>query len=125
MFGQDSWPEVPVNVDVAIVGGGFSGMAAAYQLHQAGLKVVVLEATDTIGGRSRSKQLESGAGIVELGATWINNKTQPAVTALAKEFGLELIEQYTEGYEIRQMLDGTVTLQGGDEDEEASEEMVI
>jgi monoamine oxidase len=124
---QYEWTPVPgddpINVDIAIVGGGFSGMAAAYQLHQAGMKVVVLEATDVLGGRSRSTQLESGPGLVELGATWINNKTQKTVTALAENFDLELIVQYTEGYEARQMLDGTVQL-SGDEEEEAVEDLV-
>lgn len=123
--GQGPPSDALINVDVAVVGGGFSGMAAAYQLHQAGLKVVVLEATDVLGGRSRSHQLESGPGLVELGATWINNKTQPAVTALAKEFDLELIEQYTDGYGIRQMLDGSVTFEGGQEDGEEEEEEAI
>lgn len=93
-------------------------MTAAYQLHRAGLKVIVLEATDVLGGRSRSHQLETGPGLVELGATWINNKTQPQVTALAEDFGFKLVEQYTEGYGVREMLDGTVVLEGGDDAEE-------
>jgi monoamine oxidase len=119
-------PATSTEVDVAIVGGGFSGMAAAYQLHQAGLKVVVMEATERLGGRSRSHPLETGPGLVELGATWINNKTQPNVTALAEEFGLELIEQYTEGYALREYVDGSVEYEGGDEDEEdAPEEELV
>lgn len=100
--------KAPTKVDVAVVGGGFSGMASAYELHKAGLKVVVLEATDILGGRSRSRQLESGPGLVEMAATWINNITQPNVTTLVHEFGLELINQLTEGDPIRQLLDGSV-----------------
>lgn len=111
----------PVDVDVAIVGGGFSGMASAYRLHQQGLKVVVLEATDRLGGRSRSHPLDSGPGLVELGATWINNDTQRAVGVLADKFGLELIEQYREGVGLRQLLDGSMMIEGGDDSVEEEE----
>jgi monoamine oxidase len=110
----------PDDVDVAIVGGGFSGMASAYRLHKAGLKVVVLEATNKLGGRSRSHPLQAGPGLVELGATWINNLTQPSVSALTQDFGIELVEQYTNGYSRRQLLDGStiteVDVEEGDED---------
>lgn len=98
----------PLVVDVAVVGGGFSGMASAYALHQAGLKTVVLEAHDKLGGRSRTHQLQSGPGVIELGATWINNLTQPEVFALTEEFGLHTIEQYTEGIDVTQLVDGSV-----------------
>jgi monoamine oxidase len=121
---RDDYDWTPITeVDVAVVGGGFSGMTAAYHLHQSGLKVALLEATDRLGGRSRSHSLETGPGLVELGATWINNKTQPEVTALVEEFGLEFIVQYTDGYEVRQMLDGTVTF-GGDEEDDTAEDLV-
>jgi monoamine oxidase len=107
--------DAPTKVDVAVVGGGFSGMASAYELHKAGLSIVVLEATDVLGGRSRSRQLESGPGLVEMGATWINNITQPNVTTLVEEFGLELINQLEEGALVRQHLDGSVVIEDEDD----------
>ena len=45
---------------VIIVGGGMAGLAAAHALHQAGIRAVVLEAADTIGGRV--KQVRVGRG---------------------------------------------------------------
>ena len=98
-----------IETDVVIVGGGPSGLSAAYTLHGNGLnKVVVLEAKEALGGRCRSIQRQSGEGIVELGATWINNKTQPEVFALAEYFGLDTAEQYTEGDLVHEDLEGAV-----------------
>ena len=45
---------------VIIVGGGMAGLAAAHALHQAGMRAVVLEAADSIGGRV--KQVPVGGG---------------------------------------------------------------
>ncbi|KAH8900745.1 putative mao-A [Thozetella sp. PMI_491] len=90
-------PVPPVEVDVVIVGGGFSGLTAAYDAHQAGLKTVLLEAKHRVGDRSRSQALKSGPGFVEMGATWINKTTQPSIYALTRKFGLETSEQYTTG----------------------------
>ncbi|MDB5226504.1 MAG: FAD-dependent oxidoreductase [Bacteroidota bacterium] len=41
-------------IDVIIVGGGFSGLSAAYYLQQKGLHVKVLEVSSQVGGRARS-----------------------------------------------------------------------
>uniref|UniRef100_A0A8H7NQJ8 Amine oxidase n=1 Tax=Bionectria ochroleuca TaxID=29856 RepID=A0A8H7NQJ8_BIOOC len=93
-------------VDVVVVGGGFSGLKSAYDLQQSGLSTVVLEAKEAIGGRSRSINRKSGEGIIELGATWINNTTQPRVTALVDKFGLDTAVQYTAGDSVFQGPDG-------------------
>ncbi|GKT63345.1 amine oxidase [Colletotrichum tofieldiae] len=98
-----------IEVDVIIVGGGYSGVMAAYEVSQAGHKTLLLEARHRIGGRSQTQALQSAPDkVVELGATWINKITQPFVYALCKEFGLETAEQYTTGVVIRQDYNGTV-----------------
>ena len=56
--------------DVVVVGAGFAGLAAALDLHDQGLSVVVLEARDRVGGRVLSVELENGE-LAELGAEWI------------------------------------------------------
>lgn len=46
--------QLPVRVDVAIVGAGLAGLAAARHLHSKSFNVAVLEAQDDVGGRVRT-----------------------------------------------------------------------
>lgn len=98
-----------------VVGAGFSGLQAAYDLHAAGVSTLVLEASDRIGGRSYSYPLRSQPGMVELGATWINQDTQPEVYALTRKFGLDVVPQDGKGEVVWQDLQGQVWRQGKDD----------
>lgn len=98
----------PIKVDVVVIGGGFSGLQAARDVHAAGLSCIVLEAKHRIGGRSHSHKLTSGPGIVELGATWINKTTQPKAYALTQKYNLQCAQQYDTGISILQTSDGSV-----------------
>lgn len=49
---------LPERVDVAIVGGGLAGLGAARAVHAGGRSVVVLEASDGIGGRVRTDRVD-------------------------------------------------------------------
>ena len=42
-----------------VIGGGAAGIAAARTLHDAGHKVLLVEASDRLGGRARSLSLSS------------------------------------------------------------------
>ena len=55
---------------ITVVGAGFAGMAAAYELNSLGYAVTVLEARQRVSGRVWSKKLANGT-TVELGAEWI------------------------------------------------------
>ncbi len=75
---------------VIIIGAGFSGLAAAYQLYKRNIDFIVLEARNRISGRVFSHTIEEPDNlIVELGAEWIG-ASHKRVIALCKEFGLEL-----------------------------------
>jgi len=49
------------NVNVVVVGAGFAGLAAALDLHDAGLSVTVFEARERVGGRVLSVEYVDAA----------------------------------------------------------------
>jgi oxygen-dependent protoporphyrinogen oxidase len=74
-----------VTRDVVVIGGGISGLAAAYFLGQAGVRVTVLEKSGQIGGHLRVSDV---AGMpVDDGAESLLNRRPEAVT-LARAVGL-------------------------------------
>lgn len=83
------------DVDVVVVGAGLSGLQAATDVQNAGLSVVVLEAKDRVGGKTQVVKV--GKGVVDVGAAWINDKTQPRMYELFKRFGFEPLVQRVEG----------------------------
>lgn len=84
--------------DVAIVGAGLAGLAAARQLTARGRSVVVLEARDRVGGRILNRGLGDGK-VVEMGGQWIG-PTQDRMYELAEELGIGTFPTYDEGAEI-------------------------
>ena len=77
------------NKTVTIIGAGMAGLSAAFDLHQAGWKVTVLEARDRVGGRVFSLRTFSNGLVAEGGGEFIET-TQTRMVALAKKFGLTL-----------------------------------
>lgn len=82
-------------VDVVIVGAGFAGLSAAWELTKRKVNIAVIEAMDRVGGRVHSFQTKDGV-TVDLGAQWVG-RHQKRMQSLAKEFGLSLMSTYTEG----------------------------
>jgi monoamine oxidase len=86
--GLGSIPAEYHGTEVAVVGGGLSGIVTAYELMKMGLKPVIYEA-DQIGGRMRSASFEGYPDVVaEMGAM----RFPPSSTALfhyIDELGLE------------------------------------
>jgi monoamine oxidase len=81
--------------DVVVVGAGMAGLTAARSLAEAGLKVLVAEAQDRIGGRIWTRHV--GDEAIELGAEFIHGRP-PELWALIEEAGLETYER--EGSQI-------------------------
>jgi oxygen-dependent protoporphyrinogen oxidase len=76
---------MPMAASTVVVGGGLSGLAAAYRLQEAGHDVVVLERAPIAGGCARS---EHRAGyLVDTGCDLING-TFARYLALVRELGL-------------------------------------
>ena len=76
--------------DVVVVGAGASGLAAASTLQQDGWKVLVLEASDRVGGRVRS---DNHLGFVcDLGASFIHGHKNSKIYELAKKQGVKLVK---------------------------------
>ncbi|KJK75564.1 hypothetical protein H634G_08928 [Metarhizium anisopliae BRIP 53293] len=97
------------NLDVVIVGAGLSGLRAAREIHAAGLKYVVLEAMDRVGGKTLSVPASSkGTGVVDLGAAWINDTNQSEMYSLAQEFSFDLVKQRDEGDSVVRAPDGKI-----------------
>jgi monoamine oxidase len=75
----------PTSVDVAIVGAGAAGIAAARALAGAPLDVVVLEARDRIGGRAHAIAFD-GAGL-DMGCGWLHSADENPLAAMAEDRG--------------------------------------
>lgn len=101
-------PSANETTDVVIIGAGLAGLTAAHDVLRAGLSCVVLEARDRVGGKTWSSKLEGG-GVIDLGAGWLNDTNQSKVYALAKRYGVELIEQNTQGNAVLQDFNGNCT----------------
>ncbi len=91
--------------DTVIVGGGVTGLVAAWRLAEAGQDVVVLEARERIGGRLRSE--EHDGSLFEIGGQWVS-PDQDALVGLLDELGLETYPRFREGESLYVAGDGAV-----------------
>ncbi|XP_066139095.1 lysine-specific histone demethylase 1A isoform X3 [Euwallacea fornicatus] len=73
---------------VIVIGAGIAGLAAAQQLQQFGLEVIVLEARDRVGGRIAT--FRKGSYIADLGAMVVTGLGGNPVTTLSKQIDMEL-----------------------------------
>ncbi len=81
--------------DVIVVGAGLAGLAAARSLIAGGVKPLVIEARDRVGGRTLNEDL-GGGKVVEVGGEWIG-PTQDRLASLAAELEIETFPTHIEG----------------------------
>ena len=72
--------------DVAIVGAGSAGLAAAKTARGLGLDVVLLEASHRIGGRGYTEELAPGVPF-DLGCHWMHSASLNPYVAIAEKYG--------------------------------------
>jgi monoamine oxidase len=84
-------------LDIAIIGGGLTGLSLAKTLEQRGFDYFLFEARDRLGGRILSRQCPVSAISVDLGPTWYWPQTQPAMLKLVAELGLATFPQRDDG----------------------------
>jgi monoamine oxidase len=73
-----------IRTDVVVIGAGVAGLAAARRLHERGLRVLVLEARDRIGGRIFTRRDPRSVLPIELGAEFLHGEA-PEVQGIADE----------------------------------------
>jgi len=87
-----------VNIaEVIIVGGGISGLYAAFRLREAHIPYLLLEAKSTFGGRIAGQPTGIDSDLsVDLGPTWFWAH-QARIRQLLKHLNTEWFEQYSQG----------------------------
>jgi monoamine oxidase len=73
-------------IDLAVVGGGAAGISAAREARKRGLTVIILEATERVGGRVQTIGWETHA--LDLGATWLHSADRNPLSTLADQLGV-------------------------------------
>ena len=80
-----------LDADVVVVGAGAAGLMAARELGARGRSVVLLEASDRLGGRMRTAHRPHALAPIELGAEFVHGT--PAITyGLLAEYGATVID---------------------------------
>ena len=74
-----------------VIGAGAAGLAAGAELARAGLAVLLVEASDRIGGRCLTRRLPGIAVPVELGAEFIHGRPE-ATLRLLRELGIAAVD---------------------------------
>lgn len=96
---------------VAVVGGGFAGLMAAWSLQSGKFNVTLFEARDALGGRVRTDRKLIPGKVVEAGAELIG-ENHPTWIMLAKKFKLQLARISTDDDYARQGLRSRIILGG-------------
>ncbi len=84
-------------LETAIIGGGLCGLSLAKSLLRRSRNFTLFEARDRLGGRIFSVPCTKSDLMVDLGPTWFWPDTQPLVTQLVADLGIEDFLQHDQG----------------------------
>lgn len=87
----------PLSVDIAVVGGGLSGLSLCRMLVDKGKQAHLFESRDRLGGRVESVTSGAGGAQGDLGPTWFWPTHQPRISALIDALGLPHFAQHDPG----------------------------
>ncbi len=73
------------DVEVAVIGGGAAGIGAARRLREAGVKALIVEARNRLGGRAWT--VEAGGFAIDLGCGWLHSAKRNPWTKIAAAQG--------------------------------------
>ena len=89
--------------DVIVVGAGAAGLAAASTLRGRGKRVVVLEASDRVGGRANA--IEYDGTTVDEGAAWLHSSDENPLTTLTQQLGFTTLADDGDDHVLRNGLE--------------------
>lgn len=84
-------------LDVIVVGAGLAGLKATTELKKVSKKVLLLEARERVGGRSKTGEICGNA--IDLGGQWVGPQ-QKLLLAEAQDMGVKTYEQYVKGTHV-------------------------
>ena len=80
---------IPSDPQVIVIGAGAAGLAATRELAARGVRVLLLEARDRLGGRAHTQVLAPDMA-VDLGAGWLHSADENPFVGIARDFGVDL-----------------------------------
>ena len=86
---------LPSSIEVAIVGAGAVGIAAATRLKQAGVSALMIEARDRVGGRAHT--IPAAGDVIDLGCEWLHSADKNVLVKVAEAHGFT-VDKGTPGW---------------------------
>jgi monoamine oxidase len=99
-----------LEADVAVVGAGLAGLMAARVVAAAGLRPIVLEARDRVGGRTVNEHVGADV-VVEMGGQYVAHRDE-RLRALLTELGIDIFPVYDRGAHLLELERGVRSYRG-------------
>src|SRR5215475_1826989 len=91
LYGRAFGAPLPREADIVVIGAGAAGIAAARRIQAANRKVIMVEATNQIGGRCITDTTSFDVPF-DRGARWMHNPDTNPMMKLARSAGLDVFQ---------------------------------